>query len=196
MTAGTTNSTVVPSAGDLAAASWPTLPPAPPRFSTTLGCPVRSASLEDTMRVTTSAGPPGGNGTIQRIGFDRSEERRVGKECRSRCDWSSDVCSSDLIGLSGALGELGGHDARHHVGRSAWRKRHDPADRLRRPRGLRVRRQRGEQREAKNSRDSFLHRPPPACARTYCIRARLRFTAAAAAVVASRKAGEAAVAAN
>ena len=43
----------------------------------------------------------------------RSEERRVGKECRSRwspypfkqktayemnlCDWSSDVCSSDLI---------------------------------------------------------------------------------------------------
>src|SRR5476649_1309892 len=28
--------------------------------------------------------------------FHRSEERRVGKECRSRCDWSSDVCSSDL----------------------------------------------------------------------------------------------------
>src|SRR5476649_1305991 len=27
----------------------------------------------------------------------RSEERRVGKECRSLCDWSSDVCSSDLI---------------------------------------------------------------------------------------------------
>src|SRR5438034_1402232 len=27
----------------------------------------------------------------------RSEERRVGKEGRSRCDWSSDVCSSDLI---------------------------------------------------------------------------------------------------
>src|SRR6476646_5530950 len=26
----------------------------------------------------------------------RSEERRGGKECRSRCDWSSDVCSSDL----------------------------------------------------------------------------------------------------
>src|SRR5476649_1405956 len=29
---------------------------------------------------------------------DRSEERRVGKECRSLCDWSSDVCSSDLGG--------------------------------------------------------------------------------------------------
>src|SRR5436190_159495 len=27
----------------------------------------------------------------------RSEERRVGKEWRSLCDWSSDVCSSDLI---------------------------------------------------------------------------------------------------
>src|SRR5476649_2062564 len=27
----------------------------------------------------------------------RSEERRVGKECRSLCDWSSDVCSSDLF---------------------------------------------------------------------------------------------------
>src|SRR4029453_9405789 len=26
----------------------------------------------------------------------RSEERRVGKECRSRCAWGSDVCSSDL----------------------------------------------------------------------------------------------------
>src|SRR5205085_984334 len=26
----------------------------------------------------------------------RSEERRVGKECRFDCDWSSDVCSSDL----------------------------------------------------------------------------------------------------
>src|SRR5476649_2841575 len=29
----------------------------------------------------------------------RSEERRVGKECRSLCDWSSDVCSSDLHAL-------------------------------------------------------------------------------------------------
>src|SRR5882672_5878397 len=28
--------------------------------------------------------------------LNRSEERRVGKECRSLCDWSSDVCSSDL----------------------------------------------------------------------------------------------------
>src|SRR5476649_2254965 len=30
------------------------------------------------------------------MGLLRSEERRVGKECRSLCDWSSDVCSSDL----------------------------------------------------------------------------------------------------
>src|SRR5207237_892572 len=26
----------------------------------------------------------------------RSEERRVGQEVRCKCDWSSDVCSSDL----------------------------------------------------------------------------------------------------
>src|SRR5215831_15919306 len=73
MTAGTTNRTVYPSAGAFAAASCPTLPPAPPRFSTTFGWPVCSASLEDTMRVTTSAGPPGGKGTIQRIGFDGND---------------------------------------------------------------------------------------------------------------------------
>src|SRR5215204_4168930 len=30
------------------------------------------------------------------LAVSRSEERRVGKECRSLCDWSSDVCSSDL----------------------------------------------------------------------------------------------------
>src|SRR5947207_2798930 len=30
----------------------------------------------------------------------RSEERRVGNECRSLCDWSSDVCSSDLTGFA------------------------------------------------------------------------------------------------
>src|SRR5476649_1245760 len=35
--------------------------------------------------------------SIQGMGYSaRSEERRVGKECRSRCGWSSDVCSSDL----------------------------------------------------------------------------------------------------
>src|SRR5260221_479797 len=33
---------------------------------------------------------------LVRLLENRSEERRVGKECRSRCDWSSDVCSSDL----------------------------------------------------------------------------------------------------
>src|SRR6202012_4987740 len=38
---------------------------------------------------------PGIRGLSENIRV-RSEERRVGKECRSRCDWSSDVCSSDL----------------------------------------------------------------------------------------------------
>src|ERR1044072_4804048 len=32
----------------------------------------------------------------------RSEERRVGKESIYQCDWSSDVCSSDLRGGAGA----------------------------------------------------------------------------------------------
>src|SRR5476649_1890898 len=42
---------------------------------------------------------PPTNGHVDLIhrGSKRSEERRVGKECRSRCDWSSDVCSSDLL---------------------------------------------------------------------------------------------------
>src|SRR5207249_2916118 len=48
-------------------------------------------------------------------GTSRSEERRVGKECRSRGrrhtsskrDWSSDVCSSDLRRILYAMHELG-----------------------------------------------------------------------------------------
>src|SRR5215211_4480294 len=47
----------------------------------------------------------------------RSEERRVGKECRSRCDWSSDVCSSDLDARKTSVA----HEARspvvHELGR-------------------------------------------------------------------------------
>src|SRR5476649_2129824 len=44
----------------------------------------------------------------------RSEERRVGKECRSRCDWSSDVCSSDLDGrVAGGGRRKGGPGGRH-----------------------------------------------------------------------------------
>src|SRR5476649_2393630 len=34
------------------------------------------------------------------------KSRRVGKECRSRCDWSSDVCSSDLQSLSSSCSIL------------------------------------------------------------------------------------------
>src|SRR5260221_540390 len=42
-------------------------------------------------------GACGGGHDQRHARFDvRSEERRVGKECRSLCDWSSDVCSSDL----------------------------------------------------------------------------------------------------
>src|ERR1035437_5676009 len=38
----------------------------------------------------------------------RSEDRRVGNECRSRGDWSSDVCSSDLI-VRQCVAEYGRH---------------------------------------------------------------------------------------
>src|SRR5438034_696185 len=37
----------------------------------------------------------------------RSEERRVGKEGRSLCDWSSDVCSSDLFSGRGEPWRVG-----------------------------------------------------------------------------------------
>src|SRR5476649_1893594 len=71
----------------------------------------------------------------------RSEERRVGKECRSRCDWSSDVCSSDLdVGLElglerGRCGVCAGNDGdrdreargcsgvEHEIGRASCRER-------------------------------------------------------------------------
>src|SRR5882672_11058213 len=56
----------------------------------------------------------------------RSEERRVGKEGRSLCDWSSDVCSSDLLRIS-----RGG----------ASRHRSDARSGARRHRSLRARRQ-------------------------------------------------------
>src|SRR5476649_1443992 len=60
--------------------------PAPTSRVTTLPAPITAPSPIVTLgRI--MAPPP-----IQ----TRSEERRVGKECRSRCDWSSDVCSSDL----------------------------------------------------------------------------------------------------
>src|SRR5215204_1458899 len=44
-----------------------------------------------------SGSPAAGAGLQQGDVITRSEERRVGKECRSLCDWSSDVCSSDLV---------------------------------------------------------------------------------------------------
>src|SRR5215204_2329697 len=54
-------------------------------------------------RSTTSTAQSSGRPTA----WTRSEERRVGKECRSLCDWSSDVCSSDLDDRY-RVGELNG----------------------------------------------------------------------------------------
>src|SRR5882672_10721690 len=50
---------------------------------------------------------------IETMLLKRSEERRVGKECRSLCDWSSDVCSSDLHGRA-ALRARARRDLRRH----------------------------------------------------------------------------------
>src|SRR5687767_2119429 len=47
----------------------PMVPPAPPRFSMTIDWPSRSPSFCATMRATMSVEPPGGKGTIRRIGF-------------------------------------------------------------------------------------------------------------------------------
>src|SRR5476649_1756534 len=59
------------------------------------------------------------------IDQDRSEERRVGKECRSRCDWSSDVCSSDLAAHAGPAGLS--QRALQQVARSDRRQGRSPA---------------------------------------------------------------------
>jgi hypothetical protein len=52
----------------LTAVSVPIRPPAPPRLSTTSGLPRRSPSCWPITRATMSLLPPGGNGTISRIG--------------------------------------------------------------------------------------------------------------------------------
>src|SRR5476649_1482759 len=58
-------------------------------------CAMWPASFGWPITLGTGRGPQPSSATAN-SGAVRSEERRVGKECRSRCDWSSDVCSSDL----------------------------------------------------------------------------------------------------
>src|ERR1051325_10457915 len=67
---------VWPSASARAAASVPTVPLAPARFSTTTGPPRVSASFWPTSRATMSVPPPGGKATMILTGFD-------GKGCAS-----------------------------------------------------------------------------------------------------------------
>src|SRR5262245_38938276 len=57
------NSSVLPSAGDLATCSVASTPPAPPRFSTTISEPSRVCMSEATRRASMSTGPPAANGT-------------------------------------------------------------------------------------------------------------------------------------
>src|SRR6202049_4974549 len=56
--------------------------------------------------------------------FSRSEERRVGKECRSRCDWSSDVCSSDLGLVRSLLPEIEAALQCGHTIKTVWERVH------------------------------------------------------------------------
>src|SRR5947209_7147594 len=53
-------------------------------------------------RRATTLPPPAVSYDSRRSNGARSEERRVGKECRYWRDWSSDVCSSDLARRSSA----------------------------------------------------------------------------------------------
>src|ERR1044072_4477754 len=53
-----------------------------------------SRSFSTWCPITRRTSIPGSSKAARRA---RSEERRVGKECIYQCDWSSDVCSSDLL---------------------------------------------------------------------------------------------------
>src|SRR5882672_2647329 len=93
------------------------------------------------MKKQRSASPSQAMPTSARSATTRSEERRVGKECRSLCDWSSDVCSSDLRDeiagdeLAGAVDEEAavrisvpgdanvGAVGHHEIGRASCRER-------------------------------------------------------------------------
>src|SRR6218665_2366080 len=65
------STSVWPSGADLAALPRPRLPPAPGRLSTTTLQRFCSAIFCATVRAIMSVPPPGGNGTIRRIGFSR-----------------------------------------------------------------------------------------------------------------------------
>src|SRR5258706_11289558 len=56
---------VVPSGFAFATTSAPITPPAPPRFSTTTGCPHSCCSFTPTVRAVMSVPPPGANGTTK-----------------------------------------------------------------------------------------------------------------------------------
>src|SRR5262245_282938 len=64
---------VMPSGSDFATASAPILPPAPMRFSTTTGWPIRSDRCCPTRRASVSPDPPGPNGAINLMGLAGSD---------------------------------------------------------------------------------------------------------------------------
>src|SRR5215204_3809002 len=73
-----------------------------PQFQS-LCCTVILSPRAPTSSSRTVGGKPRNSIAARPLRRARSEERRVGKECRSLCDWSSDVCSSDLALLHGDL---------------------------------------------------------------------------------------------
>src|SRR5262245_15343696 len=64
---------VMPSGSDFATASAPILPPAPMRFSTTTGWPIRSDRCCPTRRASVSPDPPGPNGAMNLMGLAGSD---------------------------------------------------------------------------------------------------------------------------
>src|SRR3712207_2104014 len=69
---------VWPSAAACATCAAPIAPPAPARFSTTKGWPVRACSRSASGRATTSLEPPGGKGTTSRTGREGQGDDAAG----------------------------------------------------------------------------------------------------------------------
>jgi hypothetical protein len=82
------NSSVFPSFA-CAAALVPTIPPAPPRFSTTTGWPSCAENRSASRRASRSAGPPAAKGTMIRTGRVGQAWAKAGATGRTSASASS-----------------------------------------------------------------------------------------------------------
>ena len=87
-------SSVKPSGADFATICAPIAVLAPARFSITTGWPQRSLMRWPTKRAMMSVGPPGGNGTMMRIGAVRKSSRR------SDCAAAGTIAAASAIAAS------------------------------------------------------------------------------------------------